>query len=79
MSMLEKLPGMEATALSNLRANAVRLEQTGSPAQRVSAGKLLPAIEAELAARKAAKLERQAQGRRERASKKADAVKATTA
>jgi hypothetical protein len=75
MSMLEKLPGMEATALSNLHANAVRLEQTGSPAQRVSAGKLLPAIEAELAARQAVKLERLAQGRRERTKKRADAAK----
>jgi hypothetical protein len=66
---------MEATALTNLHANAVRLEQAGSPAQRASASKLLPAIEAELATRRAAKLERLAQGRRKRAKQRAAAAK----
>ena len=75
MSMLEKLPELEAAALANLHANAVRLEQAGTPAQRASARKLLPSIEAELATRQAAKLERQAQGRRERAQQKAAAAK----
>jgi hypothetical protein len=71
MSLLEKLPGMEDAALSTLHANAVRLEQAGSPAQRASAGALLPAIEAELAARRTAKQERLAQARRERSKQKA--------
>jgi hypothetical protein len=72
MSILEKLPGMEDTALSTLHANAVRLEQAGSPAQRASAGALLPAIEAELASRRTAKQERLAQARRERSKQKAE-------
>ena len=71
MSILEKLPGMEDAALNNLHANAVRLEQAGSPAQRASAGALLPAIEAEIATRRAAKQERLAQNRRERSKQKA--------
>jgi hypothetical protein len=73
MSMLEKLPALEPAALASLHANAVRLEQAGSPAQRASARQLLPAIEAELATRQAAKLERQAEGRRERAQQRAAA------
>jgi hypothetical protein len=71
MSILEKLPGMEDAALSTLHANAVRLEQAGSPTQRASAGALLPAIEAELTARRTAKQERLAQARRERSKQKA--------
>ncbi len=58
MDILEKLPALPDDALNNLRANAARLEQTGSPAQRTSASALLPAIEAELSARQAAKRER---------------------
>ena len=54
MDMVEKLPAMPDDALNNLRANAVRLEQTGSAAQRAAASALLPAIEAELSARRAA-------------------------
>jgi hypothetical protein len=49
----------------------VRLEQAGSPTQRASAGALLPAIEAELTARRTAKQERLAQARRERSKQKA--------
>jgi hypothetical protein len=71
MSILEKLPGMEDAALNNLHANAVRLGQAGSPAQRASADALLPAIEAELATRRVAKQERLAQNRRERSKQKA--------
>lgn len=63
MDILEKLPAMPDEALNNLRANAVRLEQVGSPAQRSAASDLLPAIEAELSARQAAKRERLAQAR----------------
>ena len=55
MDMLDKLPAMPDDGLKTLLANAQRLETVGSPAQRASATALLPAIEAELAARKAAK------------------------
>jgi hypothetical protein len=70
MSLVEKLPGMADAELNNLHANAVRLGQAGSAQQRASATAILPAIEAELSARKAAKQERLAQNRRARSSKK---------
>lgn len=71
MTMIEKLPGLDDSALKNLRANAERLGQSGSAAQRASAASLLPAIDAELATRKAAKQERLAEARRERTRAKA--------
>ena len=55
MSLIDRLPGLADAELSNLHANAVRLGETGSAAQRASAEKLLPALEAELEGRKAAK------------------------
>jgi hypothetical protein len=51
-----KLPAMEDAALSVLHENAERLERTGTKAQQAAAAALMPAIEAELAARRAAKL-----------------------
>ena len=76
MSLLEKLPGRADDALGNLHANAVRLGQEGSPAQRSSAAALLPAIEAELASRKAAKRERLAEARQNRAKRSAGGAQA---
>ena len=64
MPLREKLPGMADDALGNLHANAVRLGGAGSAAQRASATELLPAIEAEMAARKVAKRERQGEARK---------------
>ena len=74
MSMLEKLPEMPDDALKTLHANAVRLGEGGSPQQRASANALLPAIEAELSARKTAKQQRLAEGRRARSKQKAAAA-----
>ncbi len=51
-----KLPAMEDVALGILHENAERLERTGSKSQQAAAAALMPAIEAELAARRAAKL-----------------------
>jgi len=56
MDLLTKLPEMSDDALANLRTNAKRLEQSGNPGQRSNAGALLPAIEAEIAARRLAKV-----------------------
>jgi hypothetical protein len=53
--MIEKLPGLPDAELKNLLANAQRLEQEGTAQQKASASSLLPAINAELSARKAAK------------------------
>ena len=74
MPLLEKLPGMADAALGNLHANAVRLGgAAGSAAQRASAMELLPAIEAEMAARKVARRERQAEARKVKREAKAGA------
>jgi hypothetical protein len=76
MNMVDKLPAMADDALKNLHANAVRLGEAGTAQQRASATALLPAIEAELSARKAAKQERLAEGRRARSKKLAAAAAA---
>ena len=57
MDLAAKLPEMEDSALANLRDNAGRLEQTGTSAQKAAAAALMPAREAELEKRRAAKLE----------------------
>lgn len=56
MDLTAKLPGMDETALSVLRANAERLQRTGTKAQKAAAEALMPALEAEISARRAAKL-----------------------
>lgn len=56
MDLVAKLPAMEAAALANLHENAERLKLSGTSAQRNAATALLPALEAELANRQAAKL-----------------------
>ena len=43
-------------ALANLRTNAKRLQNSGTPAQRSDAAALLPAVEAEIGARRLAKV-----------------------
>jgi hypothetical protein len=48
VDLSEKIPGMTDAALDNLRANAERLGQAGSPSQRTAATALSPPIEAEL-------------------------------
>lgn len=53
-----KLPAMEDTALRVLHENAERLERTGTKTQKTAAAALMPAIEAELATRREAKLAR---------------------
>lgn len=64
-----RLPAMDDKALGNLSANARRLESSGSIAQRDAAAALLPAIDAELSARRtsaAAALESAKVARREK-------------
>ena len=56
MDLLTKLPEMSDDALGNLRTNAKRLQHTGTPAQRTDAAALLPAVEAEIGARRLAKV-----------------------
>jgi hypothetical protein len=63
MNLIEKLPDMTDEGVTNLLANAKRLEQTGTPQQQAACAEALPAIEAEAARRKEAKLEMQAERR----------------
>jgi hypothetical protein len=56
MDLIAKLPAMEDAALAVLHNNAERLEQSGTKAQKSAAAALLPALETELANRRAAKL-----------------------
>lgn len=56
MDLLTKLPEMSDDALANLRINAKRLQHSGTPTQRTDAAALLPAVEAEIGARRLAKV-----------------------
>jgi hypothetical protein len=56
MDLVAKLPSMEDAALAVLHENAERLEQSGTKAQKSAAAALLPALETELANRRAARL-----------------------
>jgi len=56
MDMITKLPEMSDDALVNLRTNAKRLQESGNPSQRSNAAALLPAVEAEIGARRLAKV-----------------------
>jgi hypothetical protein len=56
MDLITKLPEMSDDALTNLRTNAKRLEQSGTPTQRTDAAALLPAVEAEIGARRLARV-----------------------
>lgn len=55
MDLVSKLPSLEDGALAVLHENAERLEQTGTRAQKTAAAELIPAIQAELEARREAK------------------------
>ena len=55
MDLIARLPSLEDNALAVLHENAERLEQTGTSAQKTAAAALIPAIEAELAARRETK------------------------
>lgn len=57
MDIIAKLPAMEDAALTVLRENAARLEQSGTRAQKDAAAELLPALDTELASRREAKLQ----------------------
>ena len=56
MDLLTKLPEMSDDALANLRSNAKRLQHSGTPTQQSDAAALMPAVEAEIGARRLAKV-----------------------
>jgi hypothetical protein len=49
----DQIPGLTDKELDNLRANAERLVQSGTPAQKAEAARLLPIIEASAVTRRA--------------------------
>ena len=55
MAISDLIPTMDDQALANLRANAQRLEGTGTARQQTDAAALIPLIEAEVADRIARK------------------------
>jgi len=73
MTLLDKLPDMADAALDTLGANAERLALSGTPKQRKEAQSVLPAIQAEISARrerKAAEAPRRPVAARRTAAKK---------
>jgi hypothetical protein len=74
MSLIDKIPLLDDSALKNLLDNARRLESTGSVKQQTDAAELIPALEAAVAARRTVKLEAAAEKRS--AAKKPAAPKA---
>lgn len=77
--MIAKLPAMDDKALAVLRANAERLGQKGTKAQMAAAAALLPAIDAEVEVRKAAKLSKAKETRAANAATAKSRVKAAAA
>lgn len=76
MTLIEKLPEMTDEGVTNLLANAKRLEQDGTPQQQEASAEALPAIEAEAARRQEARREEIAQRRAtSAAARKATAAK----
>ena len=49
MTIAERIPVLTDAELANLNANAKRLSETGTPAQRAAAADLMPLIEAQIA------------------------------
>lgn len=54
MSLLDKIPEMDDAALTNLQANALKLEERGSKSQQKAAAELLPALAEEIESRQKA-------------------------
>jgi hypothetical protein len=64
MEMDQRIPDLSDKELESLHENAVRLAQSGTERQRQQAESLLPLIDAQLEARRAARAETQAETRR---------------
>ena len=78
MDLIGRLPQMDDAGLTVLHQNAERLQQSGTAAQKKAAAALMPALVAELAGRREAKLEAAKAKRRgtKRAAKEAAAAPA---
>lgn len=73
MSIDARIPEMTDKELDNLQANAQRLAQSGSPAQKAEAARLLPIIEAASQTRRAANAVATAEKKKARQQTLADA------
>jgi hypothetical protein len=70
MGIEERIPELSDRELESLRANAVRLGASGTPAQRQQAETLLPLLGAALEERRLARVAVQAETRRANAKRK---------
>lgn len=73
MDIKSQLPELADQELSNILSNARRLFACGSAAQRSAAAAIMPSIEAEFAAREAAKMARKNEALAARRAAKASA------
>jgi hypothetical protein len=73
MEIDQRIPDLSDKELERLHANAVRLAQSGSDAQRQQAEKLLPLLGVTMEERRAARLEAQSASRRANVRRKAAA------
>jgi len=75
MGIEERIPDLSDKELENLHANAVRLAETGTVAQRTQAETLLPLVTEALATRRVARTAAQQEQRRVTTEAKAAARK----
>lgn len=75
----QRIPDLSDKELERLHANAVRLQESGTPKQREQAASLLPLVAAALEQRRAVKAETQAETRRVATEKRAVTRKAAKA
>lgn len=70
MAIADRIPDLSDKELEQLRHNAVRLQTSGSPAQRQQAEELLPLLGAALEERRLARVAANAKTRRANAARK---------
>lgn len=75
MGIDQRIPDLSDKELEQLHANAVRLAQSGTPAQRQQAEQLLPLLGAALEERRAARAAASGEKRRDTTRRKAVAAR----
>jgi hypothetical protein len=76
MAIADRIPDLSDKELEQLRTNAVRLQASGSPAQRQQAEELLPLLGVALEERRLARAAAQSEARRANAKRKPAAAPA---
>jgi len=77
MAIGDRIPDLTDKELERLHANAIRLQASGSPAQREQAEALLPLLGVALEERRVARVAAQTETRRANVEKRASAKKMT--